>query len=211
MPFHPELHAIPLKREPKNIPRNSQAVQMSEFIFTKSKGQGNSEALLPALNTLVGDRPSPPTPSKHNGVPVAVQQQLNAIDPIHPPLCDMPSGCCSFTGPWLVTRSSLRMLRRVAAFRRPLRPVLLLVSFPRSRSPVFGVLGLCSMWHGVPFARQRHPIVGVLRMCWLLPPPRPRGVHVATRVRAHWRYLKPCFGLMRHVASSTSLTLEENH
>ena len=33
------------------------------------------------------------------------------------------------------------MLRRVAAFCRPLRPVLLLVSFPRSRSPVVGVLG----------------------------------------------------------------------
>ena len=59
------------------------------------------------------------------------------------PLCDIPSGCCSFTGPWTVTRSSLRMLRRVAAFCRPLWPVLLLVSFPRSRSPVVGVLGLC--------------------------------------------------------------------
>ena len=33
------------------------------------------------------------------------------------------------------------MLRRVAAFCRPLRPVLLLVSFPRSQSPVVGVLG----------------------------------------------------------------------
>ena len=60
-----------------------------------------------------------------------------------PPLCDIPSGCCSFMGPWTVTRSSLRMLRRVAAFCRPQRPVLLLVSFPRSRSPVVGVLGLC--------------------------------------------------------------------
>ena len=59
------------------------------------------------------------------------------------PLCDIPSGCCSFTGPWTVTRSSLRMLRRVATFCRPLQPVLLLVSFPRSRSPVVGVLGLC--------------------------------------------------------------------
>ena len=59
------------------------------------------------------------------------------------PLCDIQSGCCSFTGPWTVTRSSLRMLRRVATFCRPLRPVLLLVSFPRSRSPVVGVLGLC--------------------------------------------------------------------
>ena len=84
------------------------------------------------------------------------------------PLCDIPSGCCSFTGPWTVTRSSLRMLRRVATFCRPLWPVLLLVSFPRSRSPVVGVLGLCWMRHGVPFACQRRPIVGVLRMCWLL-------------------------------------------
>ena len=58
-----------------------------------------------------------------------------------PPL--FPSGCCSFTGPWTVTRSSLRMLRRVATFCRPLQPMLLLVSFPRSRSPVVGVLGLC--------------------------------------------------------------------
>ena len=58
------------------------------------------------------------------------------------PLCDIPSGCCSFAGPWTVTRSSLRMLRRVAAFCRPLRPVFLLVSFPRSRSPVVGVSGL---------------------------------------------------------------------
>ena len=62
-------------------------------------------------------------------------------------------------GPGTVTRSSLRMLRRVAAFCRPLRPVLLLVSFPRSRSPVVGVLGLCWMWQDVPFARQRRPIV----------------------------------------------------
>ena len=55
-----------------------------------------------------------------------------------PPCVTFRRGCCSFTGPWTVTRSSLRMLRRVAAFCRPLRPVLLLVSFPRSRSPVVG-------------------------------------------------------------------------
>ena len=76
------------------------------------------------------------------------------------PLCDIPSGCCFFKGPWTVTHFSLRpfrMLRRVAAFCRPLRPVLLLVSFPRLRSPVVGVLGLCWMRHGVPFARQRRP------------------------------------------------------
>ena len=79
-----------------------------------------------------------------------------------PPVCDIPSGCCSFTGPWTVTPSSLRILRRVAAFCRPLRPVLLLVSFPRSWSPVVGVPGLCWMWRDVPFARQRRPIIGVL-------------------------------------------------
>ena len=82
--------------------------------------------------------------------------------PINPPLCDIPSGCCSFTGPWTVTRSSLRMLRRVAAFCGPLRPVLLLVSFPRPQSPAVGVPGLCGMWRDVPFARQRRPIIGVL-------------------------------------------------
>ena len=63
-------------------------------------------------------------------------------------LCDIPSGCCFFTGPWTVTRSSLRILRRVAAFRRPLQPVLLLVSLPRLQSPVAGVLGLC--WIPLP-------------------------------------------------------------
>ena len=100
-----------------------------------------------------------------------------------PPLCDIPSGCCFFTGPWTVTRSSLRMLRRVAAFCRPLRPVLLLVSFPRSRSPVVGVLGLCWMWRDVPFARQRRPIIGVLRLC---PTPPPKGAfsHSARTARA---------------------------
>ena len=84
------------------------------------------------------------------------------------PLCDIPSGCCFFTGPWTVTRSSLRMLRRVVAFCRPLRPVLLLVLFPHSRSPVVGVLGLCWMWQYAPFACQRRPVVGVLGFCWLL-------------------------------------------
>ena len=79
-----------------------------------------------------------------------------------PPVCDIPSRCCSFMGPWTVTRSCLRMLRRVAAFCRPLRPVLLPVSFPRLRSPVVGVPGLCWMWRDVPFARQRRPIVGVV-------------------------------------------------
>ena len=90
------------------------------------------------------------------------------LEPFSNPLCDIPSGYCFVTGPWTATRSSLRILRRVAAFCRPLLLVLLLVSFPRSRSPVVGVPGLCWMWHGVPFARQWRPVVGVLRLCWLL-------------------------------------------
>ena len=86
--------------------------------------------------------------------------------PPPPPPRDIPFGCCFFTGPWTVTRSSLRVLRRVAAFCRPLRPVLLLLSFPRPRSPVVGVPGL---WRDVPFAHQRRPVVGVLGVVlWLL-------------------------------------------
>ena len=49
------------------------------------------------------------------------------------PVCDIPSGCCFFTGPCTVTRSSLRMLRRVAAFCQPPWPALLLVSLPHLR------------------------------------------------------------------------------
>ena len=84
-------------------------------------------------------------------------------------LCDIPSSCCFFTGPRKITHSSLRILRWVAAFCRPLQPVLLLMSFPRSRSPMVGVPGLCWMWHGVPFVHQWRPLAGVLRLCWLWP------------------------------------------
>ena len=35
------------------------------------------------------------------------------------PLCDIPSRCCSFTGPWTVTRSSLRMRGSFDCFCRP--------------------------------------------------------------------------------------------
>ena len=48
------------------------------------------------------------------------------------------------------------MLRRVAAFCRPLWPVLLPVLFLRLRSRVVGALGLCWMWRGVPFVRRCH-------------------------------------------------------
>ena len=86
-----------------------------------------------------------PTPMGRGGLPDPHPRRISKTASKHPPppLCDIPFGCCIFTGPWTVTRSSLRMLRRVAAFCRPLRPVLLLVLYPRSRSPVVGVLGLC--------------------------------------------------------------------
>ena len=104
-------------------------------------GDGSADNWMPLLCV-----PSPPAPTwfcvqaeRPSGPP----DEKMATHPLSTPLCGIPSGCCSFTGPWTVTRSSLRMLRRVAAFCRPLRPVLLLVSFPRSWSPVVGVLELC--------------------------------------------------------------------
>ena len=60
-----------------------------------------------------------------------------------PPVCDMPSGCCFFMGPWTATCSPLCVLRRVSAFCRPLRPVFLVVSFPRLRTSVVGAPEPC--------------------------------------------------------------------
>ena len=53
-------------------------------------------------------------------------------------LCDIP--CCFLTGPWTVTRSSLRMLRRVAAFCQLLRPVFPLVALVEPSSWRTGVV-----------------------------------------------------------------------
>ena len=82
-------------------------------------------------------------PTAKLGTMLLCQMLPFQISSIPDPPCDIPSGRRFFTGPWTVTRSSLRMLRWVAAFCWPLQPVLLLVSFPRSQSPVVGVLGLC--------------------------------------------------------------------
>ena len=130
-------------------------------------------AFLHALSGPSTIRPFPPHGwSAPDGLPLLLRKQpIWAAPPPSggsTPLCDIPSGCCFFTGPWTVTRSSLRVLRRVAAFCRPLRPVLLPVSFPRSQSPVVGLPGLCWMWHGVPFARQRPPSPTPSWMCALL-------------------------------------------
>ena len=83
-----------------------------------------------------------------------------------PPCLTFRRGVVSLRGPG--QSPVLPFTASVAAFCRPLRPVLLLVSFLRSRSPVVGVLGLCWMWQDVPFACQRRPVVGVLGLCWLL-------------------------------------------
>ena len=52
-------------------------------------------------------------PQPHTGAEYPMNQTHPASPP-PAPLCDIPSGCCSFTGPWTVTRSSLHMLCRVA-------------------------------------------------------------------------------------------------
>ena len=97
------------------------------------------------------------------------QTMRHKDDPPPPPLCDIPSGGCFFTRPWAVTRSSLRMLRRGAAFCRPLR-------FLRQRGPEVSVLGVVL-------------VVGGIFLQVLLPTPRstlvvhhlPRCVSVGTR------------------------------
>ena len=85
--------------------------------------------------------------------------------PAHRCRSDIPSGGRCLTGPWTVTRSSLRVLRRVAAFCRPLRFVLLVVSFPRSRSPAVGALGVVLV------------VAGVVLWFWLPTPLRIQVVH----------------------------------
>ena len=103
---------------------------------------GKHPASCPARPALNLTHPPSPAPSGA-GFLEAPKKVFGLRHYPPPPPCDSPSGRCFFTGPRTVTRSSLRMLRRVAAFCRPRRPVLLLVSFPRSRSPVVGVPGLC--------------------------------------------------------------------
>ena len=87
--------------------------------------------------------------------------------PPPPPVCDIPSRCCLFTGPWTVTRSPLRMSRRVAAFRRPLRPVLLRASFLTPAPPP------------PPHTHVPHPsgrVCVCVCVCVTVPPPvPPRG------------------------------------
>ena len=49
------------------------------------------------------------------GLPQSHSRRLMALSN-KPPLCDIWSGCCFFTGPWTVIRSSPRVPRRVTVY-----------------------------------------------------------------------------------------------
>ena len=113
--------------------------------------------------------------------------------PSRRPLCDITSGCGFFTGPWTVTRASLRMLRRVNVFCRLLQPVLLLVfaSRSRSRSAVVGVPGLCWL--------RRVPFVPPRISHGLEPPPPPLLPFALDRGLCIYRIPLLCFGCVSRV------------
>ena len=85
----------------------------------------------PAKKRENGRKQTPPktkmdAPNDHNArARTGTHIITDANIPYRPasPLCGMPSGCCFCTAPRTVTRSSLGMLRWVAAFCRPLQPV----------------------------------------------------------------------------------------
>ena len=131
-----KLRTIFAKKRPNSRPLTE------ELPFQPRRNSGYCTCAQAAGSTEAGKKMGSSAAYKTRGP--FLSQKMGHEASSAPPPCDMPSRCCSFTGPWTVTRSSLRMLRRVAAFCRPLRPVLLLVSFPRSRSPVVGVLGGCA-------------------------------------------------------------------
>ena len=83
--------------------------------------------------------PDSPVPRTHAGISYSAMRQHRPQAP-PPPCVTFRRVVVSFTGPWTLTRSCLRILRRVAAVCRPLRPVLPLVSLPRSWSPEFAPL-----------------------------------------------------------------------
>ena len=145
---------------------------------------GDADARQPPPQT------APPPPAWHG----SARARAHPLCPPPPPRVTFRWVAVSLRGPGQSPVRPFACCVGVAAFCRPLRPVLLLVSFPRSRSPVVGVPGLCWMWRDVPFAHQRRPVVGVLGLCWLLrgsfdclcQPPRPRRVErCATAVRGH--------------------------
>ena len=76
--------------------------------------QPYTHALVPCVHRVRAARGNLPSTRGLN-----VTKHVTYLWCLATPLCDIPSGWCFFTGPWTVTRSSLRMLRRVAAFRPP--------------------------------------------------------------------------------------------
>ena len=100
----------------------------------KGRGGGSGATCHPPL-------PRPPARDHSTGSPCSFVATAGVLtDPVYhqrangrgllpPPLCDIPSGCCFFTGPSTVARSSLRMLRWVAAFCWRRRRLFLLTAF----------------------------------------------------------------------------------
>ena len=146
-----------------------------------------------------------PTPVRGRGDAVGFEGCVHPSDPL--PLRDILSGCGFVTGPWTV--SSLRMLRRVATFCRPLRPMVLLVSFP-SAGPsswrIGGCAGCCrdrftvfaahsSPHPGRPppasLCCRGHVVRRVVISSPLSPPALPPGVGTAGRS-------SPAGGVVRH-------------
>ena len=76
----------------------------------------------------------------------------------NPPLCDIPSGGCFFTGPWTVTRSSLRMLRRVPPLPPPNAVAAEKLSLGRGR-PLERLLQTPTFGRGLqgPYKANPHP------------------------------------------------------
>ena len=102
------------------------------------------------------------------------------------PSCDIPSGCCSFTGPWTVTRSSPSHVASghcflSAAAAGALAGVVSAFAEPSSKPPPRTVYGRSNTSLGVPMCPRAFPLV---------PEPFLRAlkhVHVSTNVPEHVR------------------------
>ena len=127
-PTHPPTHPQAAVHRQNGV-RLSIDTNMCTHQHTAPGPGGNSSA--GTLPQRLGQQPG-------TGLPLDCfdEDQQHHIAPPPPPMCDILSGCCFFAG---ALDSHPFFPSHVASgrcFCRPLRPVLLLVSFPHSRSPV---------------------------------------------------------------------------
>ena len=108
----------------------------------RAAGPHGAQYLVPAQRHPVGPATPPPPATHPHFCRCHAPPRPTPMD--HPPtkLCEVPLGCGFFTGPWTVTRSSLRMLRRVNAFDRCTR-CFLRCRFSASGAQQLGNWGLC--------------------------------------------------------------------